>query len=212
MAEKITREETDGNYRLGIDMGAGSIGWAAVLETEEKPSKILAVGIRRFEAGVLGDIESGKDESRATARRDARGPRRLTWRRQHRMRKVFCLLQRLDLLPPSADDSHDQRHRLLAELDRQIRENPQSPFGEAAHRQLPYLLRARALHEKLSRHELGRALYHLAQRRGFLSNLKAAKKDEDVGVVKQGISGRVFRLARPGGTTHPRPLDRAADV
>lgn len=31
-------------------------------------------------------------------------------------------------------------------------------------------------------------LYHLAQRRGFLSNLKAAKKDEDLGVVKKGIS------------------------
>ena len=32
------------------------------------------------------------------------------------------------------------------------------------------------------------ALYHLAQRRGFLSNRKAAKDDEDLGVVKKGIS------------------------
>jgi len=202
MMAEIARERTEGAYRLGIDMGSGSIGWSAVLEKRDgKPSIILDMGVRRFEAGVLGDVESGKDESRATARRDARGPRRLTWRRQYRLRKVFRLLQQMDLLPASADDSHDERHRVLAELDRQIRAQFQGEDGRLAHRQLPYLLRAQALDRKLARHELGRALYHLAQRRGFLSNLKAAKRDEDVGVVKQGISELQQHIDRAGART-----------
>ena len=201
MAAETARERTVGAYRLGVDMGTGSIGWAAILEAGGKPAEILGMGVRRFEAGVLGDIESGKDESRATARRDARGPRRLTWRRQYRLRKVFRLLQEMDLLPPSDDDSHDERHRVLAEFDRQFREASQCPDPQAAHRMLPYLLRARALHEKLARHELGRALYHLAQRRGFLSNLKAAKKDEDLGVVKKGISDLEHLMDEAGAQT-----------
>ncbi|HUT90711.1 MAG TPA: type II CRISPR RNA-guided endonuclease Cas9 [Thermoguttaceae bacterium] len=187
-------------YRLGIDLGSGSIGWAAVVEREGAPSEILAMGVRRFDAGVLGDIEQGKDESRATARRDARGPRRQAWRRQYRLRKVFRLLQKMDLLPPSKDDSHDERHRVLAQLDRQLRGSAETP-GPASSHLLPYLLRARALDEKLSRHELGRALSHLAQRRGFQTNLKAAKKDEEVGVVKKGISDLENLMEQAGSRT-----------
>ncbi|MCB2051969.1 MAG: type II CRISPR RNA-guided endonuclease Cas9, partial [Novosphingobium sp.] len=40
----------------------------------------------------------------------------------------------------------------------------------------PYALRARALDQALSPHELGRALFHLNQRRGFKSNRKAERK------------------------------------
>ena len=51
------------------------------------------------------------------------------------------------------------------------------------------MLRAAALDEPLEPHFLGRALYHLAQRRGFLSNRKpTTKKDDDEGKVKEGIA------------------------
>ncbi|QDU56741.1 CRISPR-associated endonuclease Cas9/Csn1 [Aeoliella mucimassa] len=53
---------------------------------------------------------------------------------------------------------------------------------------VPYTLRARALDGPLPLYALGRAFYHLAQRRGFLSNLKAGRGDEETGKVKQGIS------------------------
>jgi len=184
-------------------MGADSIGWAAVREEKNgRPAGILAMGVRRFEAGVLGDIDSGRDESHATARRNARGPRRLTWRRQYRLRKVFRLLQSMDLLPPGKDDSHDERHRVLADLDRQLRDARLEAGEQRIHDVLPYLLRARALDEKLSRHELGRALYHLAQRRGFLSNLKADKQgDEEEGVVRQGIDKLEGLLHEAGSRT-----------
>lgn len=195
-----TSERATDSYRLGIDLGSGSIGWAAVMEPEDGPPRVLALGVRHFEAGVLGDIEGGKDESRATARRDARGPRRLTWRRQHRMRKVFCALQEVDLLPPG-DDSHDARHSLMAKLDKELRSKLDLDGNRVAQHMLPYVLRARALDDRLPRHALGRALYHLAQRRGFLSNLKAAKDDEDVGQVKKGIGELEQLLEQTGART-----------
>lgn len=89
MSAPFSKGETENRYRLGIDLGSGSVGWAAVLDADGESPKILGMGVRRFEAGVQGDIEAGRDESRATARRDARGPRRQTWRRQYRLRKVF---------------------------------------------------------------------------------------------------------------------------
>jgi len=201
MASKPAAKPTQSAYTVGLDLGSGSIGWAAVLERGHDPPKILAMGVRRFEAGVLGDIEEGKDESRATARREARGPRRLNWRRQHRLRKVFRLLQTAHLLPPTEDDSHDERHRLLAQLDRDLRARLPDCEAYSVHHVFPYLLRARALDHELSRHELGRALYHLAQRRGFQSNLKAAEKDEDIGVVKKGITDLENSMKEAGSRT-----------
>ena len=56
----------------------------------------------------------------------------------------------------------------------------------------PYFDRYRCLTEVLDmnkqadRYSLGRALYHIAQRRGFLSNRKEAAKESD-GAVKAGI-------------------------
>src|SRR3546814_5649437 len=40
----------------------------------------------------------------------------------------------------------------------------------------PYSLRERALDERLEPYEIGRALFHLNQRRGFKSNRKAERK------------------------------------
>ena len=39
-------------YRLGLDMGTNSIGWAAVkLDTDDKPCGILDMGVRIFPDG-----------------------------------------------------------------------------------------------------------------------------------------------------------------
>src|SRR3546814_20861137 len=43
----------------------------------------------------------------------------------------------------------------------------------------PYSLRKRALDERLEPYEIGRALFHLNQRRGFKSNRKAERKSGD---------------------------------
>ncbi len=60
--------------------------------------------------------------------------------------------------------------------------------GGKYHPALPYELRARALTERLDPYEIGRALFHLNQRRGFLSNRKAERrtKENEQGKIKQG--------------------------
>jgi CRISPR-associated endonuclease Csn1 len=52
----------------------------------------------------------------------------------------------------------------------------------------PYELRAGAAGRALPAYHVGRALFHLNQRRGFLSNRKAEKKDDDKGAIKQGAT------------------------
>jgi len=177
-------------YSLGIDAGCASIGWCAVeIDDEDQPVGIHSTGIRRFEAGVEGDITRGRDESKSQQRREARGPRRNTWRRQWRMRKVFRILQQAQLLPPSETDHHDDRHQLLLALDRRLVEDLNLILDHSSAQVVPYTLRAHALDIQLPPYALGRAFYHLAQRRGFLSNLKASRgKDDERGKVKTGIS------------------------
>lgn len=53
----------------------------------------------------------------------------------------------------------------------------------------PYLLRARALDEPLTLPELGRALFHLNQRRGFKSNRKAdrGRVEQEAGKIAVGV-------------------------
>jgi len=90
------------------------------------------------------------------------------------MRNLAVALQRAGLLPSGTLTDGEDRHLFFMRLDEELDSR--------------YALRARALDEKLTSFELGRALYHLAQRRGFLSNRKTAPKStEDLGVVKKDI-------------------------
>jgi len=75
---------------------------------------------------------------------------------------------------------------------------------------LPYYLRAKALDYPLKPFELGRALYHLAQRRGFKSNKRAdAKTDsEERGKVKEGIRREAERMQAQGARTRGEMLSK----
>ena len=189
-------------YVLGLDLGAGSVGWAAVGIKDGKLREVLRAGARVFEAGMEGDIPSGRAESRNKNRRDARQMRRQTDRRRRRLANVFRILQEAGLLPPG------DRATLLPDFDRTLYAKYKEVLAcagrpvEALAHVLPYWLRARALDEKLDAHELGRALYHLAQRRGFLSNRKAQKKkEEDEGKVKSGITDLEKSIEQAGTRT-----------
>lgn len=175
---------------LGLDLGANSIGWALTREQNGDPVRLVAAGVRIFDAGVEGDIQAGKDESRTVARRNARLSRRQTERRARRRSKLANTLQRAKLLPEGNLKTPQERHTYFTTLDRSIRLRYEAEAPETFPHIFPYWLRARALDQRLELDEIGRALYHLGQRRGFLSNRKAAgtKKDEDRGAVKQGIA------------------------
>jgi CRISPR-associated endonuclease Csn1 len=139
-------------YRLGLDLGTNSIGWAIILlNSEGKPVKAVDIGSRIFSDGREPSKSGG--EPLAKARRLARGVRRNIRRRKQRRLKLFRLLQEEGLYPKSSEEA-----AALKSLD-------------------PYLLRVKALDEKLSPHELGRALFHLGVRRGFKSNRKDAGEE-----------------------------------
>lgn len=139
------------NYRLGLDLGTNSIGWAIYsLDNEKEPQNLIDMGVRIFSDGR----DPKTKEPLAVARRTARGQRKSIYRRKLRRRAAFRLLQSQGLLPKDKDEA-----RKLKLLN-------------------PYLLRIKALDEKLEPYELGRALFNLAVRRGFKSNRKDAENEE----------------------------------
>ena len=184
-------------YILGLDLGARSLGWAAVV-MEENAGRFLGAGVRIFEAGVAGSLEAGREESRSAQRRVARLARRQTRRRRQRARMLYRTLAGAGLLPAiSPAPGRPEACEILAALnllDGELR----AKFASSPNvHQLPYLLRARALDHRLEPYELGRAIYHLGQRRGFVSNRKAKAKeaDEDRGEVYSGIHKLEAQLA-----------------
>ncbi|MHB8499509.1 MAG: type II CRISPR RNA-guided endonuclease Cas9 [Candidatus Acidiferrales bacterium] len=198
------------DYILGIDLGVGSVGWAALECKDGRTTALIRAGARVFTPAVEGNIEGGREESRNVARRSARLQRRQTWRRSRRNLRVFRLLQSWELLPSGPSKTPQERHDLFDQLDLHIlssgwfdRRRADKSIPEPMH-VLPYLLRAAALDEPLEPHFLGRAIYHLAQRRGFLSNRKVsgrAKADDDSGLVKPAIAELRKHMADAGSRT-----------
>ncbi|MGC4007487.1 MAG: hypothetical protein QM811_31940 [Pirellulales bacterium] len=78
---------------------------------------------------------------------------------------------------------------------------------------LTYALRNAAAERTLEPFELGRALYHLAQRRGYHSNRKSQSQDEDLGQVEGSIQKTQSDLEKHGTTLgqelnrHARPVE-----
>ena len=163
-------------YRLGLDLGTNSIGWAAIrLDDNGEPCGILNLGVRVFPDGR----DAKSKESNAASRRVARGARRRRDRYQKRRADLLKTLVEYGLMP----DDERQRKALAGRHD-------------------PYELRARALDDPLSPHELGRALFHLNQRRGFKSNRKAEQdSDGESGVIKQAAEALEDQMAATDAST-----------
>ncbi len=156
-------------YRLGLDLGTHSIGWAVLrLDEHEHPCSIIRLGTRIFPDGR--DPKSG--ESLAANRRLPRSQRRNRSRYLYRRKEFIGALVHCGLMPED-----ETARRQLQQLN-------------------PYQLRKRGLDEKLSLYELGRALFHLNQRRGFLSNRKAERGDKESGKVKDAIEAFQTAMGR----------------
>ena len=156
-------------YRLGLDVGANSIGWAAVaLDANGDPCGVLAMGSRIFSDGRTAK----ESESLAKGRRLARGQRRRRDRYLSRRGELLSALVAFRLMPANVEERKE-----LASLD-------------------PYALRKRALSGKpLASHELGRALFHLNQRRGFKSNRKAGGGEDKKKATQAWKDREGLRLA-----------------
>jgi len=141
----------------------------------EDDQRVLDIGVRIFSDGR--DPKSGA--SLAVDRRAARAMRRRRDRYIGRRSAFLETLVRFGLMPVDADEA-----KLVAARD-------------------PYTLRARALSDRLDPHDIGRALFHLNQRRGFLSNRKAERrsKDNEDGKIASGAKELDRAMAEAGADT-----------
>ena len=165
---------------LGLDLGTNSIGWALVDDTN---SKILGIGSRIFPMGVdnLGEGE-GREISKNAGRTGARGVRRQFFRRRLRKKVLLKALSENKMCPMVEGDFEDWK---------KTKEFPSHKLANWFALN-PYELRQKAVNEKLSLEEIGRILYHLIQRRGFLSNSRKGGSDDGAifkGNPKEGKIG-----------------------
>lgn len=197
-------------FALGLDIGVASIGWAIIdLDHNGRPTAVRRAGVHLFDAGIdpgKSDPETallqGRDQSKATPRRDARAMRRQTWRRARRKRKLLRALMFAGLLPEAPVRTPEQVDAYLKQVDRNLAARHPAESHAGAHT-LPYRLRAAAAVQGVERDELGRSLYHLVQRRGFLSNRKSPERaGEDKSAMKQSIG----ELAEALAAHHPPTL------
>lgn len=173
---------------LGLDLGTSSIGWA-IVERKENGYRLLDKGVDIFQEGVARD--KNNERPSVQERTDARALRRHYFRRRLRKIEVLKVLIRHDLCPPLTDEqlSGWKKKKIYPQTDEFIRWQRTDDNSDRN----PYRDRFRALTERLDpgcredRYSLGRAFYHLSQRRGFFSNRKDAGGRQEEGLVKQSI-------------------------
>lgn len=173
---------------LGIDTGTNSLGWA-VVDKDERGTKLVAKGTNIFSEGVK--IEKGIESSKASERTEHRSVRKHYWRRKIRKIRLLTILSENHLCPPlPKSDLREWRLKKVYPNNELFMEWQRTEDKTNTN---PYRFRYICLTQKLDlsditqRYMLGRALYHLNQRRGFLSNRKDTSKESE-GAVKEGIS------------------------
>lgn len=174
--------------RFSFDIGTNSIGWAvwrtgAGFYGKDTPLELLGSGVSIFKDG-----RNPKDQkSLAEMRRVPRAQRKRRDRFTLRRRDLIRVLTEKGLFP-----AEKQAAEMLAALD-------------------PYDIRFRGLEQKLCLEEFGRAIFHLNQRRGFRSNRKTDRKDNDKGKIAQATKQLREQLEAAGCRTYGEFLWRRHD-
>jgi CRISPR-associated endonuclease Csn1 len=199
---------------LGLDLGTNSIGWA-IRDTNELENQIINTGVIHFQKGV-GDGKSG-EFSLAAERRKNRSKRRLYNAKRYRKWELLKVLIDNNMCPLTMDElrlwSIGQWKKINGkyknvgriypinniEFQQWLAFNPEI-FGDKGLskngkiiRKNPYDLRCELINPKESDEQhkklkIGRALYHLVQRRGFKSSRKSGQstyaKNEEIEKLK----------------------------
>lgn len=147
-------------YSIGLDIGIASCGWS-IVDIDKK--EIVDLGSRIFPSGNAAGNQD---------RRNFRGLRRLTRRRENRLSDFMKLLAENNF--PVKFDKDKNRYVLVTEFNN------------------VYELRVNGLAKQLSKEELAASLYHIVNRRGISYKLSDVSdtdgKDTDYGKrVKQNI-------------------------
>ena len=147
-------------YRLALDLGSTSLGWAMLrLNAQNEPCAVIKAGVR-----IFSDGRNPKDgSSLAVSRREARAMRR---RRDRLLKRKARMMK--TLLAHGFFPQDESARKALQQLE-------------------PLALRAKGLDQALQPAEFARALFHINQRRGFKSNRKTDKKENDSSALKNAI-------------------------
>ncbi|MGN0929268.1 MAG: type II CRISPR RNA-guided endonuclease Cas9 [Alphaproteobacteria bacterium] len=144
-------------YKLGIDIGTNSIGWAVVEIKRENdkiiPLNLIDFGVRIFNNGLTQDT---KPKSLASVRSEAKGARVNQDRYLVRRKKLFDLLVSYGFMP---NDKSEQKSLEIL--------NPYKCRAECVKGSLKESELIQNLNNPL--YILGRALFHINQHRGFQS-------------------------------------------
>ena len=186
---------------LGLDTGTNSLGWA-VVDRLSDGYELVDKGVQIFQEGV--NIEKGTQEkSRAAERTEHRSLRKQYWRRKVRKIRLLAVLSNAGLCPPlTSEELHTWRvdgvYPLANEAFMRWQRTDENKGVN------PYAARCKCVETELNmenrqdRYLLGRALYHIAQRRGFLSNRKDQANDKETGVVKEGVKELTQKIQDTG--------------
>lgn len=171
---------------LGLDLGTNSIGWA-IVEDGGNEHKLIDRGVYIFSEGVK--IEKGVESSKAAERTGFRLARRQKFRRRLRKYETLKVLIENNMCPLTIEDLE----KWAKYKKREKREYPKNKefldwlkTDEATNKN-PYYFRSMSVKNKLPLYDVGRALYHIAQRRGYKSNRLETTKENDDGKVASGI-------------------------
>lgn len=179
-----------GKRILGIDTGTNSLGWAVVEKNADGNFSLLRKGSLIFQEGVK--IEKGIESSKAAERTEHRAQRKHYFRRRLRKIEVLKVLVKYGWCPMLTDE---QLH--LWHTKKQYPKSEAFMCWQRTNDNMdenPYYYRHICLHDELDldneaeRYILGRAMYHLAQRRGFMSNRLDQNEEDEKGAVKGGIA------------------------
>lgn len=168
---------------LGLDLGTNSIGWA-IVDKDGNDFSLVDKGVRIFSEGVK--TEKGIESSKAAERSGFRSARKIKFRRKLRKYETLKVLSENNMCPLSIGEVEEWRksgfkkYPLNPDFLGWLRTDDDKNVN-------PYFFRDKAASkQKVTLFELGRALYHIAQRRGFLSN----RLDQSAeGIIEQHKSG-----------------------
>jgi CRISPR-associated endonuclease Csn1 len=170
-------EKTTKSYRLGLDLGSNSLGWF-VTHLEKRGDRLEPIAIGPGGVRIFPDGRDPQSKaSNAVDRRMARGARKRRDRFVERRKELVAALIAHGLMPADAAE-----RKKLETLD-------------------PYVLRQSALTAALPAHHVGRALFHLNQRRGFQSNRKTDGKENEDGAIKQAATRLDQEMKADGAET-----------
>ena len=214
--------------KLGLDIGTNSIGWTILekydkkyqfLEKKDENGNIISIptkGSYIFPKGV-----DGQEKSKAATRRGFRSGRRRTDRIRRRKAATLQVLSDYDMCPKlSNEEIRNWRYKKIYpcnndEFIKWQRTGKKGGDIESEKEKQPYYLRYLSatkeglMNSQLGRFQLGRAFYHLAQHRGYLS-MEEEQADDAIEQFKIAVNNLLEEQST--AAAFAEPFESVADT